>query len=75
MQARKWISNSPKVMAAIPVDERATELTINDDQDPITNTLGLAWNSIEDVFTVPTVSIPPEMKITKRNVKDTIGTK
>ena len=29
MHARKWMSNSPKVVEAIPTEERATEIVIN----------------------------------------------
>ena len=35
MHARKWISNSPKVIEAIPTEERATEIVINSGQDPV----------------------------------------
>ena len=52
MQARKRISNSPKVIEAIPTEEHATEIVINNGQDPITKTLGISWNSTEDVFSV-----------------------
>ena len=52
MQARKWISNSPKVIEAIPEEDRATEIMINGGQNPITKTLGVSWNSTEDVFTL-----------------------
>ena len=41
MQVRKWISNSPKAIEAIPTEERATEIVINGGQDPITKTLGI----------------------------------
>ncbi|PFX11896.1 hypothetical protein AWC38_SpisGene24233 [Stylophora pistillata] len=51
MQATKWISNLPKVIGAIPSQEHATEIVINSGQDPITKTLGIPWNSTEDVFT------------------------
>ncbi len=42
MQARKWVSNSSKVMAEIPEEDRASEKTINADSTPTTKTLGLS---------------------------------
>ena len=68
MQARKWISNSPKVIEVIPTEERTTEIVINSGQDPITKTLGISWNSTKDVFTVTASAVPPEFQTTKRNV-------
>ena len=59
IQARKWISNSPKVIEAITTEERATEIVINSGQDPITKTLGISWNSTEDVFTVTASAVFP----------------
>ena len=50
MQARKWISNSLKVVEAIPTEECATEIVINSGKDPITKTLGISWNSTEQVL-------------------------
>ena len=74
MKARKLISNSPDVMAAIPTEDRATEFTINDSQDPVTKTLGLSWNSVNDVLTIPKSSKPAEFDVTKRNVLSKIAT-
>ena len=74
MKARKWISNSPDVMAAIPTEDRAIEFTINDSQDPVTKTLGLSWNSVDDVLTIPKSSKPAEFEVTKRNVLSKIAT-
>ena len=74
MKARKLISNSPDIMAAIPTEDRATEFTINDSQDPVTKTLGLSWNSVNDVLTIPKSSKPAEFDVTKRNVLSKIAT-
>ena len=41
MHARKWVSNSAKVMAVIPEDDRATEVNIRDNKDAVTTTLSL----------------------------------
>ena len=74
MQARKWISNSLKVIEAIPTEEHATKIVINSGQDPITKTLGISWNSTEDVFTVTASPVSPEFQTTKRNVLRKIAT-
>ena len=68
MQARKWMSNSPNVIEAIPTEERATKIVINSGQDPITKTLGISWNSSEDAFTVTASAVSPEFQTTERNV-------
>ena len=74
IQARKWISNSPKVIEAITTEERATEIVINSGQDPITMTLGISWNSTEVVFTVTASAVFPGFQITKRNVLRKVAT-
>ena len=73
MQARKWVSNSSKVMAEIPEQDQAREMTISEGSTPTTKTLGLSWNSKDDVFTVPMTS-PRRLQITKRNVLRKIAT-
>ena len=70
---RKWVSNSPKVMAVIPED-RATEVNIRDNKDAVTTTLGLQWNSTKDILAVPATPPPLDYPITKRNVLKKIVT-
>ena len=74
MHARKWISNSPKVIEAIPTEERATEIVINSGQDPVIKTLGISWNSTEDLFTVTASPVSPDFQTTKRNVLRKVAT-
>jgi len=74
MHARKWISNSPKVIEAIPIEERATEIVINSGQDPIVKTLKISWNSTEDLFTVTASPVSPDFQTTKRNVLRKVAT-
>ena len=74
MHARKWISNSPKVIEAIPTEERATEIVINSGQDPVIKTLGISWNSTEDLFTVTASPVSPDFQTTKRNVLSKVAT-
>ena len=55
-------------MAVIPEEDLATEVTIRDDSDTATTTLGLQWNSTEDAFVIPSTPVPSDYPITKRNV-------
>ena len=73
MKARKWVSNFPAVIAAIPEEDRAREITINDGQNPTIKTLGIAWNSQDDVFTIQ-VTDSRRLHLTKRNVLRKIAT-
>ena len=73
MHAQKWLSNSAKVMTVIPEDDRATEVNIRDNKDAVT-TLGLQWNSTEDVLAVLATLAPFDYPITKRNVLKKIAT-
>ena len=49
MHAQKWVSNSAKVMAVIPEEDRATEGNIRDNKDVVTSTLELQWNNTEEL--------------------------
>ena len=66
--------NSPKVIEAIPTEEGATEIVINSGQDPITKTLGISWNSTEDMFIITASAVSPEFQTTKRNVLRKVAT-
>ena len=68
MQARKWASNSKKVMAEIPTEDQAAQLTIADNKDPVVNTLGLSWDSRGDVLTLSVPTAASDLPMTKRNV-------
>jgi hypothetical protein len=72
MQARKWISNSPKVISATPEEDRATQLNLIDG-DRSVKTLGLSWESKEDVLSIATAGVPQDLTLTKRNVLKTIA--
>ena len=67
-------SGSLKVTEVIPTEERATEIVINNGQDPITKTLGIFWNSNEDVFTATASPVSPEFQTTKGNVLRKVAT-
>jgi len=57
MHARKWLSNSTKVLREIPQEDRLTEIDIDRDDLPSTKALGVAWIAQNDAFTFRTV--PP----------------
>ena len=73
MQARKWVPNSSKVLAEIPEEDQTLEMTISENNTPTTKTLGLSWNSKDDLFTILMAS-PRRLQITKRNVLRKIAT-
>ncbi|XP_028413247.1 uncharacterized protein LOC114536094 [Dendronephthya gigantea] len=74
MKARKWISNSSKVISATPEEDRATEFNLGGQKDPVVKTLGLSWKSKEDVLSIATAEVPPDISLTKRNVLKKIAT-
>ena len=45
MEANKRVSNSQRVMAEIPEEDQACEMTINEGKTPTTKTFGISWNS------------------------------
>jgi hypothetical protein len=68
MHARKWVSNSQEIMETIPEEDRTGDITINDGQTPTTKTLGISWNSQDDVFKIPMSSMEI-LKMTKSRSK------
>ena len=77
MHARKWLSNSTDVLAAIPPTDRVGQLALNDAELlPSVKTLGLLRNSETDKFTYSYEYQPanrPE-RITKRRFLKRIAT-
>jgi len=47
---RKWSSNSPLVLAALPDDMKETSTTLDLDRDQTVKALGVCWNTTRDVF-------------------------
>ena len=74
MEARKWVSNSKQVLAAIPEEHRASELVIRNAEQPVTKTLGISWFSEEDTLSVPAPPMTASVAVTKRNVLKNIAT-
>ena len=68
MYARKWVSNSEKVMAEIPIEDQAEQLTIADNKDLVVKTLGIEWDSKSDTLNLPTSKVSSDIPMTKRNV-------
>ena len=60
-------------MAKIPKEDRAGEMTIRESAAPTTKTLGLSWNSKDDILTIP-MSSPGRLQLTRRNVLRKIAT-
>ena len=67
MHARKWLSNSAKVLSEIPVEDRKAEVDIDRDQLPCAKTLGVRWLADRDVFTFKENAPESSMVHTKRN--------
>ena len=51
MHARKWLSNSSKVLGEIPLEDRKAEVDLDRSQLPCAKTLGVWWRANADVFT------------------------
>ena len=67
MHARKWLSNSPEVLSAIPVEDRASEVDLDSGELPTVKIRGILWQAKEDIFSFH--SNPPEENqiLTKRS--------
>ena len=64
MTARKWLSNSPEVLEAIPVESRAKEINLQTHEFPAVKALGLLWKADDDCF-----SFQPNLGISKITTK------
>ena len=66
MHARKWLSNSSKVLQAIPLHDRKAEVDLDTEYLPIAKALGVWWLADQDVFTFKENTPDDVMKYTKR---------
>ena len=73
MHARKWISNSKRVLQAIPAEDRASEINLDEGTLPNVKTLGVIWRAEEDVFTFTSNSPATVSKHTKRSFLSSIA--
>ena len=74
MHARKWLSNSPRVLRDIPLQDPKAEVDLDADYVPSTKTLGVWWLSDQDVFTFRENAPCSDVKYTKRNFLKQIAT-
>lgn len=74
MHARKWLSNSSRVLRDIPLQDRKAEVDLDADYLPSTKTLGVWWLSDRDVFTFRENAPGDEMSYTKRHFLKKIAT-
>ena len=68
MHARKWFSNSSKVLAKIPLKDQKAEVDLDRSQLPCAKTLGVWWLADQDVFTFKENAPENSMSCIKRNV-------
>ncbi len=67
MQLRKWTSNSPNVLAAIPEEDRETA-PLDFDEDNLVKALGVQWRPLQDSFTFKGVEFHHNGMVTKRKL-------
>ncbi|XP_018368508.1 PREDICTED: uncharacterized protein LOC108764668 [Trachymyrmex cornetzi] len=67
---RKWASNEQAVLDDIPT--MATDFILNISENTSLHTLGLQWNSQDDMLQFD-ITVPRQSKITKRSILSTIA--
>lgn len=70
-ELRKWTSNSPELLQALPEDYRDTPVFLENHNEPHLTILGLRWSPETDAFTYD-FNVPPSLP-TKRHVLSTIA--
>ena len=74
MHARKWLSNSPKVLGEIQIHDRKFEVDLDREGLPAAKTLGVWWSADNDSFTFKENQPDESMLYTKRNFLRKIAT-
>ncbi|XP_064633630.1 uncharacterized protein LOC135491588 [Lineus longissimus] len=74
MHARKWLSNSPEVLAIIPDEDRASEINLEEGYLPSVKALGVLWKAEEDAFCYRLTPPAADLKLTKRSLLRRIAT-
>ena len=74
MHARKWLSNSSKVLKEVPLQDRKAEVDLDTGYLPCAKTLGVWWSANQDVFTFKENAPGDDMKYTKRSFLKKIAT-
>ena len=65
---RKWVLNRPKVLADVPEVDHASEIDLEENQFPVTKTLGVSSPVKNDHFLFHYLAPPGDFQYTKRNV-------
>ena len=68
MYARKWLSNSTKVLEEIPERDRAKEVNLESGHLPLMKTLDVHWIASGDVFQFKSPDISQTSELSKRTV-------
>lgn len=74
MHARKWLSNSKRVLMEIPQQDRKSEVDLDSGHLPSAKTLGVWWLTGQDVFSYRENGPDNDMVYTKRNFLKKIAT-
>ena len=74
MHARKWLSNSPKVLGEIQIHDRKFEVDLDREGLPASKTLGVWWSADNDSFTFKENQPDESMLYIKRNFLRKIAT-
>ena len=76
-KVRKWISNSPDVLQAIPeelkLDDKTKKVGKEEEVSKETKALGINWNTLMDEISVASPKIENDMPPTKRTLSSTIA--
>ena len=67
VRARKWLSNSSKLLEKIPVEDRAYELHLGNSGVPMVKRLEVTWLPEKDVLTFKTNPPVEGLELTKRS--------
>ena len=65
MYARKWLSNSTKVLEVVPEADRAENIDLDSGELPSVKTLGIVWKAKQDLFTYQSVIHEEDATYTK----------
>ena len=74
MHARKWLSNSEKVLQNIKQENRSNMIDLSNDEIPSVKTLGILWIAKDDVFSFSSKQPGENIKFTKRIFLSKIAT-
>ena len=73
MRIHKWCSNETVVLEDIPEDDRVTDVHLENGQLPTIKTLGVLWQSNDDVFTFRFIPLSANEVFTKRKVASLVA--